>query len=340
MSVAHPRISVVIPAYRCADTILDVLNALFVQTLPCFEIVVVNDNSPDNLKERLQPVMDGIVYVENEKNLRLSKTYNRGIKASKGEYVLTLHSDCLLEPRYVEKLYPLLANDETTGAVTGQYQFHRFDEMNTNDQLFTVLNRLPIKPEWTSAIEEISFIEGKADLFRRKDLDRFGLFDERLSLTAEDQDLSAKYRASAFRVLINHEATFSAQYNATQDSLWKILRKQRTYARGQGYVLWEYGSHAVKLTTRNRNVRAVHRMSQVLVSGSELLLAIIGAWFPLSFAALGLLLVLRAAYYYAIAASMRLPARLLAMPCGLLGDHLYTFGLLQGTFLYFTIKKV
>src|SRR5438093_763796 len=67
----------------------------------------------------------------------------------------------------------------------------------------------------------------------------------------------------------NHST--SRKYNATQGSIPKVLRKQWSYARGQAYVLFEHRAHAVKATTQNRNVRAIHRMSQVASSVFEIL---------------------------------------------------------------------
>jgi glycosyltransferase involved in cell wall biosynthesis len=341
MSEGHPTISVVIPAYRCADSIGDVLEALFNQTLAPSEIIVVNDCSPDNLNEVLAPYEDRIIHLHNATNLRLSKSYNRGIGVARGEYILTLHSDCVLEPDYLEKIFSLLHADASVGAVTGQYQFHNFEDMDLSDQLFSVLNRLPVEtPQNPEPVEEISFIEGKADLFRRADLEAFGGFCENLTLTNEDQDLSAKYRSRGFRLLQANAARFASKYNGTQDSIGKVLRKQWTYARGQAYILLEYGSHAVKKTTSNRNVRVVHRISQLL--GSALEIGLLGAslaW-PWATLALGAVLLQRSVYYFQIAGPMRMPLRFRAIPCGLLADHFYFFGMLNGAYLYYTVRKI
>lgn len=340
MSDIKPAISVVIPAYRCADSITFVIDALLAQTIPPSKIIVVNDCSPDNLCDVLATYGNRITHILNSENLGLSKTYNHGLRASREEYVLTLHSDCVLETDYIEKVYSIIAADPSVGAVSGQYQFRNFGDMELSDQLFSVLNRLPIESGYCSkSMHEIAFIEGKADMFRRAELEEFGYFCENLTLTAEDQDLSAKYRARGFKLLQHQGARFSVKYNGTQDSLWKVLRKQSSYARGQAYVLLKYGCHSIKLTTSNRNVRALHRLSQLLCGVFVFLLfasSLLISW--LGFI-LCLLLILRSAYYFKIAQPMRMPLRLWAIPFGLLADLLYTYGLFDGTVRYYTVKK-
>jgi hypothetical protein len=56
-STAAERVSVIIPAYNVAPYIAETLNSVFAQTKSAFEVIVVNDGSPDTveLEEVLQP---------------------------------------------------------------------------------------------------------------------------------------------------------------------------------------------------------------------------------------------------------------------------------------------
>jgi GT2 family glycosyltransferase len=327
-------ISVVIPAYRCSGSIPAVLRALRAQTLQPLEIIVVDDCSPDNLADAIAAFREEVVYIRNAVNLGLSKTYNVGLRAAKGDYVLTLHSDCLLEPNYLELVWGTLSSHDDVAAVTGQYVFDDFQSMTLSDQLFSVLNLLPVTQSLSDRVEEIAFSEGKADLFRRGDLERVGYFDEHLVLTAEDQDLSAKFRIDGYRFLQDSRARFRSQYNGTQDALWKVLRKQLSYAQGQMYVLLKYGSHAIRSTTSNRNARALHRLSQAIFTCAMLgCLALATVWPAYLLIGLGLVAA-RSLYYCLVASPMRMPARLLAIPTGIASDALYTVGLLRGLVLF------
>jgi len=333
MNSLHPQITVVIPAFRCRDSIADVLRSLQHQTVTPTEIIVVDDCSPDDLEEALSPFRGDIVYLKNPMNMGLSKTYNQGLRAARGNYVLTLHSDCLLSPDYIALVWDTLSRNPDVAAVTGQYIFPDFHAMTLADQLFTVLNLLPIRQSDSVLTEEIAFIEGKADLFRKPELEALDFFDEHLVLTAEDQDLSARYRLMGFRFLQNNQARFHSKYNGTQDSLWKVLRKQFFYAQGQMYVLLKYGTFAIRTTTSNRNLRAFHRLSQVVAAFGTLGLCAAACVWPSAIVAALTFIAARAAYYLWIAAPMKMPERMMAIPTGLLADHLYSMGLLRGLVL-------
>lgn len=330
----QPQISVVIPAYGCRSSIGPVLAALRDQVVIPEEIIVVNDCSPDGLDEELHRFAGQIQVLSNPRNLGLSKTFNRGLRAAKGEYVMTLHSDCVLAPDYIERLWKVLKEDPRVGAATGQYDLANFCDMTFSDQLFCVLNRLPLRPDPRAPdVEAVAFVEGKADLFRAKELAEFNYFSENLKLTAEDQDLSARYRQAGYFLVQVNDARFHSHYNATQDSVRKVLRKQFTYARGQAYVLLRHGLSAVRITTRNRNSRAMHRLSQVLTVIALLaLLASVAVW-PAAISALCGLLLIRCAYYLWLASPMPLGRRSVVPLVGLAADACYTAGMLQGIVL-------
>jgi glycosyltransferase involved in cell wall biosynthesis len=97
------RVSVIIPAYNVAPYIAETLNSVFAQTKSPFEVIVVNDGSPDTveLEEVLQPFRDRIVYLKQE-NRGLSGARNTGIRAATGDLIALLDGDDLWMPRYLE----------------------------------------------------------------------------------------------------------------------------------------------------------------------------------------------------------------------------------------------
>lgn len=340
-SDAADLVSVVIPSYNCAGSIGAVLDAVLAQTHPAIETLVINDASPDSLDSVIRPYLPRVNYIENKTNLGLSKTYNVGIRHSHGRYILTLHSDCVLEPDYVSTLLQMLKQDSSLAAVTGQYDFSDFSDMRLSDKLFTLLNLLPVNgsDRSTQGIHEIPFMEGKADLFRREILDRYGLFNESLSLTAEDQDIAVRMRKDGFRIRQNERCRFKVKYSGTQDSLFKVINKQRTYARGQAYVILSHGWPAFKTSKGNRERRALHRLGQLLHSFVLVMAAILSFFSPIAAIMLAIIICIRIAYYGFICRSLRASELLVAVIVGLLGDFFYSAGFLQGTILKIFRRK-
>jgi glycosyltransferase involved in cell wall biosynthesis len=100
--VANPRVSVIVPAYNTAPYIAETIASIVGQTYTDFEIVVVNDGSPDTpaLEVALAPFRDRINYIVQE-NRGLSGARNTGIAAARGELVALLDSDDVWEPDYL-----------------------------------------------------------------------------------------------------------------------------------------------------------------------------------------------------------------------------------------------
>ena len=88
------KISFIVPAYNTSKTIERTLESIInqEQTLLDYEIIVVNDGSPDNIKEAVLNYKDKIKYYEKE-NGGLSDARNYGVKKSQGEYIIFVDSD-------------------------------------------------------------------------------------------------------------------------------------------------------------------------------------------------------------------------------------------------------
>lgn len=324
-----PAVGVVIPAFRCAQTIGQVLNALLAQTVRPRQIVVVNDSSPDRLAEVLSAYGDSIEVVTNPTNCGLAKSYNIGLRRLQTDYAMTLHSDCVLEPDYVRNLLGILEGDLAIAVAMGEYRFPDVERMAFTDRLFLALNLIPRKQDVTGT-RRVSFIEGKADVFRTSCLKEVGFFDERFILTAEDQDLSARLRAHGWHLVQDTCSHFTSAFGGTQDTVRKVMRKQRTYARGQAFIAVKYGRKAYESTTSNRNLRAWHRFSQLLFAGVGLALLAGWPWSPVFAWAWGGWVVMRYAIYLALCAWVGWRAIWGVALLGLWSDVWYAVGFAEG----------
>src|ERR1043166_2857830 len=63
---ANPAVSVIIPAYNVAPFIRETLDSVFVQTFTDFEVIVINDDSPDTtqLEQELERYCGRVVYLK------------------------------------------------------------------------------------------------------------------------------------------------------------------------------------------------------------------------------------------------------------------------------------
>lgn len=106
------KVSVIVPSYkRKRNLVKRALDSLLSQTYKDIEIVLVDDNAGENLKEYREENeslvkelnSDKIILIKNEKNLGGSGSRNAGIMASSGEYITFLDDDDRYLPEKIEK---------------------------------------------------------------------------------------------------------------------------------------------------------------------------------------------------------------------------------------------
>ena len=96
-----PKISVVIPTFNRADLVTGAVESVLAQTEPNIEVIVVDDGSTDDTREKLGTFGDRIIAIRQE-NIGVSSARNRGIRAARGEWVAFLDSDDRWQPRKLE----------------------------------------------------------------------------------------------------------------------------------------------------------------------------------------------------------------------------------------------
>jgi len=91
---SEPVVSVIIPAYRASADIADALTSVFEQSFSHFEVVVVDDGSPDGeaLRAAVAPFRSRIRYIE-QANRGAGAARNTAIRASRGRYLAFLDAD-------------------------------------------------------------------------------------------------------------------------------------------------------------------------------------------------------------------------------------------------------
>lgn len=113
-----PAVSIIIPAYNTAKYIAEALDSVLAQTFTDYEIIVINDGSPDTdeLERALEPYRDRITYLKQE-NLGSSAARNAGLRRARGRFIALLDSDDVWEPEYLAVNVAALENDPATDVV-------------------------------------------------------------------------------------------------------------------------------------------------------------------------------------------------------------------------------
>ncbi len=114
---ANIRFSVIMAAYNIQDYLERSIGSIENQTLKNIEIIVVNDASTDNTRQKVEELNEkygNIILINHEQNKRAGGARNSGLAIAKGEYIVFLDGDdYLASDDVLEKLDNLIGNDET-----------------------------------------------------------------------------------------------------------------------------------------------------------------------------------------------------------------------------------
>jgi glycosyltransferase involved in cell wall biosynthesis len=113
------HVSFVVPCYNIAKLLPDCINSILSQTYEDFEVLIMDDCSPDETPEVAQSFHDPrIKHVRNEKNLGHLRNYNKGISLARGTYVWLISADdCLRRPYALERYVQMMEAHRDVGYV-------------------------------------------------------------------------------------------------------------------------------------------------------------------------------------------------------------------------------
>ncbi len=98
------KASILLPVYNASSFLAEAIESILNQSFKDFELIILNDGSKDSSKDIILLFNDiRIKYIENETNLGLIKTLNKGIDACAGEYIIRMDADDISEPKRIEK---------------------------------------------------------------------------------------------------------------------------------------------------------------------------------------------------------------------------------------------
>ena len=114
------RVSIVIAAYNCAETIRATLESCLAQTYGNAEIIVVNDGSNDCTAKVLQTFGSKINLV-NKSNGGLASARNAGARVATGEYMAWMDCDDLMAPDRIMLQAGVLSTDPSVALVSSDF---------------------------------------------------------------------------------------------------------------------------------------------------------------------------------------------------------------------------
>lgn len=119
-------VSIIMPSYNTASYVKDSVQSVFDQTYPNWELIIVDDCSPDNTDEIVAPLLSDkrIRYLKNEVNSGAAVSRNRALREARGKWVAFLDSDDLWMPEKLEKQIRFMKENDY------HFSYTNYEEIN------------------------------------------------------------------------------------------------------------------------------------------------------------------------------------------------------------------
>ncbi len=169
-------ISVIIPAFNHAQLITAAIASLLGQRFVDWELLIINDGSPDNTKDMVQPFLKDprIKYYEQE-NKGQAATRNRGIGLARGDFIQLLDDDDLLAPDALAWKLDYLKTHPDVSCIVGGVQY-----IDEEGNYLGTLQGLSGTVTFRRLFKSSAFASPGQALFRRSCFEEVGLFDANL----------------------------------------------------------------------------------------------------------------------------------------------------------------
>ena len=231
-------ISIIIPCYNSGDILMRSVNSVLYQTYKFVEIILVNDGSNDSDTIEAISKLPPQVKIINQENKGLSAARNAGIRASNGEYILTLDCDDYLQTTFLDKALEILNKDQELVYVFSHIKMFGEKSMvlerqyNFFVQLFT--NQLPY-----------------CLLMKKVLWEKVGGYDEDMKLGFEDWEFNIRLGKHGYKAiglgepLFNYFASSTGMMKSTSDknyiSILRYIRRKHKdiYCISGLYAIWK-----------------------------------------------------------------------------------------------------
>ncbi len=207
-----PTVSIVMPTFGRWEWTAATLGALLANTEPCYELIVVDNGSPDDTVKRLMGQTENVRLVQNSSNLGFGVACNQGASHARGEFLVFLNSDVLVAPGW---LRPLVSRGASARVGAAGPRF--LDPDGTVQEAGPLLYRSGItSPHGRAEVDAqgsrrpriVDYVSAACLLVRRRAFDDVGGFDAAYGAGYyEDVDLCLALARRGFLTVVEPRST-------------------------------------------------------------------------------------------------------------------------------------
>jgi len=256
------KLSIIIVTYNSLNYLKACLTAIKNQTFKDYEIIVIDNNSIDGSLALIKKDYPEIKTLKNVRNLGLCRANNQGIKLARGEYVLIMNPDVILENSTLTELIKIAEIKPRAGAIGPKL----LRLINKQKSAIIDSSGLKVLPYYKivergageqdrgqyNKVEEVFGLTGACVLYKKEALEEIKekeqYFDERFFVYKEDIDIMQRLKKQGWQNWYVPTAVAYHQRQARGDektSNWKTIKERRKRNRMINY--YSYRNHLLFL---------------------------------------------------------------------------------------------
>lgn len=186
--IGYTQVTALVPAYNEEACIAETLESLLKQTVPFYQIIVINDCSTDRTAEVAEQYADrGVRVLTPPKNAGKSKALNYGIEHCESEFFLTIDADTILTEGCVEYMVPHMLNPKV-GIVCGYVLPRNVTTLWERGRFIEYIIGQGLNKKAQARIKSVLIAAGCCSLYRTDAVREIGGYSERT--ITEDLDLT------------------------------------------------------------------------------------------------------------------------------------------------------
>ena len=179
----NPKVTVLMSVYNGEEYLREAVDSILAQTFKDFKFVIVNDGSTDKTAEILKSYKDvRIKIVNNEKNIGLTKSLNKGLMIAKSRYIARQDADDISMPERLEKELKFLGKNKNVALVGTDYFL-----INEKDKIIGKINCLIESKDLKEKLLKGNQFGHGSVMFRKECVEKIGIYREEFKY-AQDYD--------------------------------------------------------------------------------------------------------------------------------------------------------
>lgn len=220
-----PKVTVLMPVYNAERFLREAIDSILIQTFLHFEFIIIDDGSTDSSAEIVRSYVDPrIRFFQNDRNLGISETLNKGIKLASSELIARMDADDVSYPQRLQRQYDYMMQHENCALLSC------WARVISEDKRFVRLERYRSKFYYYNLTFEC-WMYHPTIMFRKQPVEAVGMYSMKYS---EDYDLFWKV-STAFE--IGNLAETLVDYRLSPTSLNTVLKRQEYDVANEQNVL-------------------------------------------------------------------------------------------------------